>query len=96
VMMEYLDARDERTQRIIEPRTIRRRKGELILIAHCQLRQAQRTFKLERIVQLTRIEGTAPVPNVALMAPPTLMPSPVPSPKPIELDLFSLPPSDGR
>ena len=69
VMMEYLDARDMRTQRIIEPRTIRRMKGELILIAHCQLRQAQRTFKLERIVQLTRIEGTASVPNVAAVPP---------------------------
>jgi DNA polymerase III epsilon subunit family exonuclease len=94
VMMEYLDARDERTQRIIEPRTIRRRKGELILIAHCQLRQAQRTFKLERIVQLTRIEGTPPVPNNASVPPPSLMPAPVPSPEAIELDLFSLLPSE--
>jgi predicted DNA-binding transcriptional regulator YafY len=56
VMMEYLDAQDARTSRIIEPRTIRRVSGELMLVAHCQLRQAQRTFKLERIVQLTRIE----------------------------------------
>jgi DNA polymerase III epsilon subunit family exonuclease len=55
VMMEYLDARGKRTHRVIEPRTIRRTSGELILIAHCQLRDAQRTFKLERIVQLTRV-----------------------------------------
>jgi predicted DNA-binding transcriptional regulator YafY len=27
-----------------------------MLVAHCQLRGAQRTFKLERIVQLSRIE----------------------------------------
>jgi DNA polymerase-3 subunit epsilon len=58
VMMEYLDAREARTQRVIEPRTIRRRGGELILIAYCQMRQAQRTFKLERIVQMSRIEET--------------------------------------
>ncbi len=58
VMMEYLDARQARTHRVIEPRTIRRRGGELILIAYCQMRQAERTFKLERIVQMTRIEET--------------------------------------
>jgi hypothetical protein len=86
VMMEYLDARDERTQRIIEPRTIRRRKGELILIAHCQLRQAQRTFKLERIVQLTRIEGTAP--SAAQATTPAT--APVPTPQPVERELFPL------
>ena len=58
VMMEYLDGNDARTHRVVEPRTIRRRKGELMLIAHCHLRQAQRTFKLERIVQFTRLEET--------------------------------------
>jgi DNA polymerase III epsilon subunit family exonuclease len=80
VMMEYLDARDMRTHRVIEPRTIRRMKGELILIAHCQLRQAQRTFKLERIVQLTRMdEGPATLTPV--------LPAPV-SP-PLQLELFS-------
>jgi DNA polymerase III epsilon subunit family exonuclease len=56
VMMEYLDGNEQRTQRVIEPISVKRRAGELILIAHCQLRQAQRTFKLERIVQMTRIE----------------------------------------
>jgi DNA polymerase III epsilon subunit family exonuclease len=56
VMMEYLDARQMRTRRVIEPRFIRRVSGELILVAHCHLRDAQRTFKLERIVQLMRIE----------------------------------------
>jgi DNA polymerase III epsilon subunit family exonuclease len=66
VMMEYLDARQTRTRRIIEPRHIRRVSGELILVAHCHLRDAQRTFKLERIVQLVRIEDApeAPPPGV--------------------------------
>jgi DNA polymerase III epsilon subunit family exonuclease len=58
VMMEYLDGNEARTHRIVEPRTIRRRNGELMLIAHCHLRQAQRTFKLERIVGFTRLEET--------------------------------------
>src|SRR3712207_7535378 len=41
---------------IVQPSHVRRVKGELMLIAHCQLRGAQRSFKLERIVQLTRID----------------------------------------
>jgi DNA polymerase III epsilon subunit family exonuclease len=64
VTMEYVDARQNRTQRVIEPLHVRRRGGELILIAHCQLRGEQRTFKLERIVQLTRFDPQAPPPGV--------------------------------
>jgi DNA polymerase-3 subunit epsilon len=61
VMMEYLDAREKRTHRVIQPMHVRRFKGELMLVAHCQMRGAQRTFKLERIVQLTRVEGATGV-----------------------------------
>ena len=56
VMVEYLDGQQQRTRRVIEPQTVRRFNGELILIAHCQLRAARRTFKLDRIVRLTRME----------------------------------------
>jgi len=56
VMMEYLDASANRTQRIIEPLEIRRFKGELTLVAHCHLRNDRRTFKIDRIVQMTRVE----------------------------------------
>jgi DNA polymerase III epsilon subunit family exonuclease len=52
VMMEYLDANQKRTERVIEPLEIRRFRGELVLIAHCHLRQDRRTFKLERVVRL--------------------------------------------
>ena len=55
VMMEYLDARELRTHRIIEPLEIRRLRGELMLVAHCHLRNDRRTFKLDRIVQLTKV-----------------------------------------
>jgi hypothetical protein len=61
VLMEYLDARQKRTQRVIEPLTVRRSGGELLLIAHCQLRNDRRTFKLDRIVQLTKVQKGAPV-----------------------------------
>ena len=55
VMMEYLDARDQRTHRIIEPLEVRQFRGELMLVAHCHLRNDRRTFKLDRIVQLTKV-----------------------------------------
>jgi hypothetical protein len=59
VMMEYLDARQTRTNRVIKPLQIRRRNDELILIAHCQLRNEQRTFKVDRIVRLARVGAVA-------------------------------------
>lgn len=59
VLMDYLDGSNQRTQRVILPQHIRRSNGELLLIAHCQLRNDRRTFKVERIVALTRIEESA-------------------------------------
>jgi hypothetical protein len=69
VRMEYLDAQEQRTERVVEPLQVRRRSGELMLVAHCHLRNARRTFKLERIVQLRRIEPTAAVVSVELPVP---------------------------
>lgn len=70
VMMEYLDARQNRTRRVIEPMQVRRFHGELTLVAHCHLRNDRRTFKLDRIVQLLRIEkeGDASPPEGAMAA----------------------------
>jgi DNA polymerase III subunit epsilon len=59
VQMEYLDARQTRTLRIVQPLHVRRSNGQLLLVAHCHLRGEQRTFKLERVVQLTRIESSS-------------------------------------
>jgi DNA polymerase III epsilon subunit family exonuclease len=64
VMMQYLDARQSRTERVIQPLHIRRSNGELMLVAHCHLRGEQRTFKLERIVQLIRLESPNPAGGV--------------------------------
>ena len=64
VMMEYLDGNQNRTHRVIEPLHVRRAGGELLLVAHCQLRGEQRTFKLERIVQLTRFDPQSPPSSV--------------------------------
>jgi DNA polymerase-3 subunit epsilon len=62
VLMVYLDARQNRTERVIEPVEVRRFSGSLTLIAHCHLRDDRRTFKLERIVELRRIDD--PLPSV--------------------------------
>ncbi|MGD0541932.1 MAG: exonuclease domain-containing protein [Tepidisphaeraceae bacterium] len=57
VMMEYLDANQMRTRRIVDPIELRRVSGELVLIAHCHLRNDRRNFKLERIVRLIGIDA---------------------------------------
>jgi DNA polymerase III subunit epsilon len=52
VTLEYLDASDQRTRRSVRPLHVKRQGDELLLVAYCELRQAQRTFKLDRIIQL--------------------------------------------
>ena len=85
VMMEYLDARQNRTQRVIEPLTVRRSGGELLMVAFCHMRQDRRTFKLDRIVQLSRLE--------TLPSPTTPSPSPVSPPsRPPEAIVENTPP----
>jgi DNA polymerase III epsilon subunit family exonuclease len=59
VLMEYTDANQRRTLRTIEPLHVRRFRNELVLIAHCQLRNDRRTFKVDRIVSLTRVTEAA-------------------------------------
>lgn len=86
VMMEYLDANQKRTKRLVEPINIRRQNGDLMLVAHCHLRAAQRTFRLERIVQLTRVEDLSRAEAAAAEATPECEPLP-------ESDLESLPPA---
>jgi len=35
-------------------------KGEMLLVAHCELRSDRRNFKVDRIVTLRRVEVDAP------------------------------------
>ncbi len=69
VMMEYLDARQQRTERLVQPLHVRRMGGELILIAFCHLRNDRRTFKLERIVRLSRLPSSPPSPPTPIENP---------------------------
>jgi DNA polymerase III epsilon subunit-like protein len=89
VMMEYLDARQKRTQRVIEPLTVRRSGGELLMVAFCHMRQERRTFKLDRIVRLDRVGPSSPPltppttpPAVEASVPEALAPAPAPDPDP--------------
>ena len=60
VEMEYVDAGNQRTNRVVRPLQIRRFKGEMLLVAHCQLRGERRNFKVDRIVTLRRVEVERP------------------------------------
>jgi DNA polymerase III epsilon subunit family exonuclease len=107
VRMEYLDGSENRTERVIEPLQVRRRSGELMLVAHCHLRKARRTFKLERIVQLRRVDATAEPVAVPEAAPasrerplcetapvhPALLEPIVPAPAPVTPDCEPAQPS---
>jgi DNA polymerase III epsilon subunit family exonuclease len=74
VMMIYLDARQKQTERVISPLQIRRSGAELVLIAHCHLRDDRRTFKVERIVELRRIDETATDPILPIRPISTVFP----------------------
>ncbi len=62
VLMEYVDANQLRTRRLIEPIQIRRVGDELVLIAHCRLRNDRRTFKVERIARFFRPDEVDEIP----------------------------------
>jgi DNA polymerase III epsilon subunit-like protein len=62
VRIEYLDAQDQRSHRTVQPLQVRRVSGELVLVAHCRLRDARRNFKLDRIVQIECLSVPAPIP----------------------------------
>lgn len=54
VLMRYVDARGRETERIVRPLHVSERHGLLYLTAHCQWRGELRTFRLDRVVELTR------------------------------------------
>lgn len=56
VLLEYVDGFGIRTERIVQPLHVRRRMGQLMLIAHCALRNDQRTFKLDRVVRMVQMD----------------------------------------
>jgi len=58
VLLEYIDGFGSRTERIVQPLHVRRRGGQLMLVAWCQLRNDRRTFKLDRVVRMVQMDMT--------------------------------------
>ena len=57
VRLVYLDARNNRTERIVVPTDLRAAGDDRALHAYCTLRHEQRVFKLSRVVELSRVEA---------------------------------------
>jgi DNA polymerase-3 subunit epsilon len=53
VRMRYVDARGQETERSVRPLRVQGRQGYLYLIAHCYRAEALRTFRLDRVVDMT-------------------------------------------
>ncbi|MFN2165422.1 MAG: exonuclease domain-containing protein [Anaerolineae bacterium] len=52
VQMRYVDARGQETLRTVRPLRVHEERGQLYLVAHCYQRDALRTFRLDRVVEL--------------------------------------------
>ena len=52
VLLRYVDARGQQTERVVQPLRVQERRGNLYLLAHCQRAGAIRTFRLDRVVEL--------------------------------------------
>lgn len=55
IFIKYVDARGEETGRLITPRHVYAANGVLYLVSFCHLRQEERSFRLDRIVEVGRI-----------------------------------------
>lgn len=56
VQMRYVDARGQETERAIHPLRVQEQRGHLYLLAHCYRADALRTFRLDRVVEMTRVD----------------------------------------
>jgi DNA polymerase-3 subunit epsilon len=52
VRMRYVDARGRETERVVRPLRADAQRGHLYLVAHCYRRDALRTFRLDRVVEM--------------------------------------------
>jgi len=56
VLITYIDAKGQETSRKVTPRRILTTNDMVYLVSYCHLRQAERNFRLDRIVAIGRIE----------------------------------------
>lgn len=57
LFLRYRSERGEVTERIVRPLGVSDRGGAAALVAHCHLRHAQRSFRLDRIIEMDVIES---------------------------------------
>ncbi len=62
VEMDYVGEGGELTRRVVRPLRVRRQEGQYVLVAFCCMRLAQRTFRMDRIVRLSRVDPETQVP----------------------------------
>ena len=55
VIITYIDSKGDETTRRITPRSVRAVSGVVYLTAYCHLRNAERSFRLDRIYAIDRI-----------------------------------------
>lgn len=53
VRMQYVDAKGQESERVVRPLRVHGRAGVLYLVAHCYQANALRSFRLDRVVELT-------------------------------------------
>jgi predicted DNA-binding transcriptional regulator YafY len=52
ILITYIDAKGEETTRLITPRRVIAMNGYIYMVAYCHMRQAERQFRLDRIVRI--------------------------------------------
>ncbi len=55
LVITYIDANGEETNRTITPLRVREVSGMVYLVSYCHLRQAERSFRLDRIFSMDRV-----------------------------------------
>jgi predicted DNA-binding transcriptional regulator YafY len=55
-VITYVDAKGDETTRMITPLRVQAANQLVYLVAYCHLRQAERSFRLDRIVDIGEIE----------------------------------------
>ena len=54
--LRYLDAYGGVTERVVRPISVAGRGGNLVLVAYCHLREAERSFRLDRILEMELVK----------------------------------------
>ena len=57
LFLHYVSESGQESRRLVRPHRVLERGGNLVLLAHCHLRDAQRTFRLDRIIGVELVDG---------------------------------------